>query len=76
MSVSELPGQTNNNNNNNTEKMFTVSNSRERRLLGGLLVSLLGLTLDKMTLFGALLNTALLSAQLLERLSSNLLTFY
>jgi len=41
VSVSELPGQTNNNNNNNTEKMFTVNNSRERRLLGGLFVSLL-----------------------------------
>ena len=43
MSVSELPGQVNNNNNNNMEKMFTVSNTKERRLLGGLFVSLLGL---------------------------------
>ena len=41
VSVSELPDQINNNN-NNSEKMFTVTNSRERRLLGGLLVSLLG----------------------------------
>ena len=55
VSVSELPGQTNNNNNNNAEKMFTVTNSRERRLLGGLFVSLLGLTLDEMIIFGALL---------------------
>ena len=33
-----MPGH----NNNNAEKMFTVSNGRERRLVGGLVVSLLG----------------------------------
>ena len=39
VTVSDSPGV---NNNNNVEKMFKVTNTRERRLMGGLLVSLLG----------------------------------
>ena len=38
VTVSDSPGV----NNNNVEKMFKVTNTRERRLMGGLLVSLLG----------------------------------
>ena len=45
VTVSDSPSEGNNNNNNNNnsmEKMFTVNNGRERKLLGGLLASFLG----------------------------------
>ena len=44
VTVSDSPseGNINNNNNNSMEKMFTVNNGRERKLLGGLLASFLG----------------------------------
>ena len=43
VTVSDSPSEGNNNNNNNSmEKMFTVNNGRERKLLGGLLASFLG----------------------------------
>ena len=43
VTVSDSPSsETLNNNNNNMEKMFKVSNGQERRLLGALIVSLLG----------------------------------
>ena len=45
VTVSDSPSEGNihnNNNNNSMEKMFTVNNGRERKLLGGLLASFLG----------------------------------
>ena len=44
VTVSDSPSEGNNNNNNNNsmEKMFTVNNGRERKLLCGLLASFLG----------------------------------
>ena len=46
VTVSDSPSEgniiNNNNNNNSMEKMFTVNNGRERKLLGGLLASFLG----------------------------------
>ena len=43
VTVSDSPSsETLNNNNNSMEKMFKVSNGQERRLLGALIVSLLG----------------------------------
>ena len=45
VTVSDSPSSetlNNNNNNNSMEKMFKVSNGQERRLLGALIVSLLG----------------------------------
>ena len=44
VTVSDSPSSEtlNNNNNNSVEKMFKVSNGQERRLLGALIVSLLG----------------------------------
>ena len=42
VTVSDSPSSETLNNNNNMEKMFKVSNGQERRLLGALIVSLLG----------------------------------